>query len=75
MTTVDKISQQAYELPEPIQKEVLDFIKFLQNKIKREIARQEDLEWFNLSLKSAMREIADEDGPTYNESDLKERWR
>ncbi len=74
MTTVDKISEQVHQLPEPFQEEVLDFIEFLINKSKRENSRKEDLEWFDLSLSSAMREIEDEDGPTYNETDLKEKW-
>ena len=33
------------------------------------------MEWFQLSVTSAMHEIENENGPAYDESDLKERWR
>ena len=75
MTTADQISQHVNQLPEPFQKEALDFIEFLTKKAKRENSRQEDLEWFSLSVTSAMRDMADEDGPIYDKSDLKEKWK
>ncbi|NIV15416.1 MAG: DUF2281 domain-containing protein, partial [Aliifodinibius sp.] len=59
MTTADRISQRVNQLPESFQKEALDFIEFLTKKAKRENARQEDLEWFNLSVASAMRGLED----------------
>lgn len=75
MTTVEKISKNVQKLPEPFQKEVLDFVEFLLNKKKNDNIRQEDLEWFDFSLTSAIRDTADEDGPFYDENDLKEKWR
>ncbi len=36
---------------------------------------KEEAEWIEFSLSSAIRGIEDENGPTYDESDLKERWR
>jgi len=75
MSTTEKISQQVHQLPESFQKEVLDFIEFLLTKTKLEKSRQENLEWFNFSLSSAMREIENENGPNYDESDLKEKWK
>jgi len=74
MSTTEKISQQVHQLPESFQKEVLDFIEFLVNKTKRESSREEDLAWFDFSLTSAMREIENENGPNYDESDLKEKF-
>ncbi|MFQ5637477.1 MAG: DUF2281 domain-containing protein [bacterium] len=74
MTTADKISRQVNQLPKPFQKEALHFIEFLTKKAQRENSRQDDLEWFNLSVTSAMRDLGDEDSPSYDESDLKEKW-
>ena len=75
MTTADQISQQVNQLPKPFQKEALDFIEFLTKKAKQENSRQEDLEWFSLSVTSAMRDLGDEESPIYDESDLKEKWK
>lgn len=75
MTTVDRISQQVNHLPESFQKQVLDYIEFLVSKTKRENSRHEDLEWFSLSVTSAMRDMDDEDGPIYDKADLKEKWK
>ncbi len=74
MTTIDRISQQANQLPKNFQREALDFIEFLSNKAKRDNERREDLDWFNFSLTAAMRCMENEDGPNYDESDLKEKW-
>jgi len=74
MTTSDQITKQVNQLSEPFQKEALDFVEFLAKKAKRENSRQEDLEWFNLSVASAMRDIENEHDPIYDESDLKEKW-
>ena len=74
MATADQVSQQISQLPEAFQKEALDFIEFLTKKAKQENSREEDLEWFNLSVTSAMRDVEDGDGPVYDESDLKEKW-
>ncbi|MFQ5604627.1 MAG: DUF2281 domain-containing protein [bacterium] len=74
MTTAQKLSKQIQQLPEPSRKEVLNFVEFLLSK-KRQQARQEDLEWFDLSLASALRDLEeDANGPTYTESDLIEKW-
>jgi hypothetical protein len=75
MTTADQVSQQIIQLPEAFQKEALDFIEFLTKKARQENSREEDLEWFNLSVTSAMRDAEDDDGPVYGESDLKEKWK
>ena len=74
MTTGDKISQHINHLSESFQKEVLNFIEFLIEKKSRVKSSKEDQEWFASSLTSAMHGIDDEGGPTYHESDLKEKW-
>lgn len=75
MTTADRIREQVNQLPEAFQKEALDFIEFLTKKAKQRNSRQDDLEWFNLSVTSAMRGLEDENSPDYDESDLKEKWK
>ena len=71
MTAAERIQEQVQKLPEPLQAEILDFIEFL---MQHQSMRKEDLDWSRLSLAAAMRDIEDEDLPTYGESDLKERW-
>jgi hypothetical protein len=53
-------------MPEPLQKEVADFARFLLEK-----KRGEELAWQTLSLAQAIRGLPKED---YTEEDLKERW-
>lgn len=54
------------QMPEPLQKEVADFARFLLEK-----KRGEELAWQALSLAQAIRGLPEED---YTEADLKERW-
>jgi hypothetical protein len=75
MSTVERINQQVRKLPEPFLNEVLHFVEFLMTKPVPQNLRQEDLEWSHFSLSEAMRGLENEDGPTYDESDLKERWK
>jgi hypothetical protein len=56
-------------LPEPAQKEVLDFVEYLEQK-----SRQDDHRWSLLSLQSAMQGLEDDDWPEYGVEDLRERW-
>lgn len=69
MKTADLIYDRAKALPEPIQREVLEFIEYLVQKL-----RQEDARWSELSLGSALRGLEDDAWPEYNEEDLKEKW-
>jgi len=69
MKTEDLIYDRAKTLPEPIQREVLDFIEYLAQKL-----RQEDVRWSELSLGAALRGLEDDTWPEYSEEDLKERW-
>ena len=73
MTTLDSILQYAQMLPDSLQREVLDFVKFLL--FKREqgtTPEQDEIEWSNFSLASAMRGMEHEDTPVYTTDDLKE---
>ena len=73
MTTLDSIHQYAQMLPDSLQQEVLDFVRFLLFKREQEMTpEQEEIEWLNFSLASAMRDMEDEDSPTYTIDDLKE---
>jgi hypothetical protein len=52
---------------------VLDFVRFLLFKREQEITlEQDDIEWANFSLASAMRGMEHEDTPVYTTDDLKE---
>ncbi|MDZ7292476.1 MAG: DUF2281 domain-containing protein [candidate division KSB1 bacterium] len=74
MTTVDKINQYVQKLPEPFQNEILHFVEFLMLKAANGDSRQADLLWSHFSLAEAMRGLENEDSPSYDESDLKEKW-
>ena len=73
MTTLESIHQYAQMLPDSLQQEVLDFVRFLLFRREQEVTpEQDDLEWSNFSLASAMRGMEDEDTPVYTTDDLKE---
>jgi hypothetical protein len=69
MTVVDTIRNKMTRLPEPRQREVLDFVDYLLHK-----SREEDVVWSELSLASALRGLEDEEWPDYDEADFTERW-
>ena len=75
MSTIEKINQHVQKLPKPFLNEVLHFVEFLMTKPVPRNSRQEELEWSRFSLSEAMCCLENEDGPTYDESDLKERWK
>jgi hypothetical protein len=70
MALADRIHQRVQELPASSQTEVLDFVEYLLAKA----SRQEDDDWTNLSLASAIRGMENEEMPTYTPSDLKETF-
>lgn len=70
MKTSDVINKRIHDLPEPLQREVLDFVEYLANK-----AGKEDSDWSLFSLASAMRGLEGENWPDYAEGDLKEKWK
>jgi hypothetical protein len=69
MTTLESIQRYAQMLPDSLQREVLDFVRFLVFKREQEVTRDE---WSNFSLASAMRGMENEDTPLYTTDDLKE---
>ncbi len=69
MGVADRIIEKVRSLPEEKQTEVLDFVDFLEKKIKEE----ENRGWSRFSLESAMRDMKDEE-PLYTLNDLKETF-
>ena len=69
MKTSDAINKKVHELPEPLQREVLDFVEYLASKQVKE-----DSDWSEFSLTSALLGFENETGPDYREDDIKEKW-
>ena len=69
MKTSDAIHKKVSALPEPLQREVLDFVEYLAGKQERENA-----EWSAFSLASALRGLEEEPWPEYGDEDFKEKW-
>jgi len=67
MPIVEKIHQGVQRLPTNVQAEVLDFIEYLLAKTER----QEERDWSDLSLASAMRGMEEEETPLYTPADLR----
>ena len=74
MSLPEKILKHIQEMPESFQAEILDFVEYLESKIKKgnKIDR-EGTDWSELSLSFAMRDMEDEYSP-YSLNDLKERF-
>lgn len=70
MTISERIHEKLRGFPEPVQREVLDFVEYLTQKLRKE----EDDEWSQLSMAAALRGLEEEKWPQYNEGDLKEKW-
>ncbi len=74
MVVMEQITDRLQRLPPSFQREVLDFIEFLAQKVAQGEAGSEEAEWMGFSLAQAMAGMEDEDAPEYNEADVKERW-
>lgn len=74
MAVAEKITEQVQELPEPMQREVLDFIEYLLTRTEREAATDDDRQWSRRSLSLAMGGMEDEDAGEYSIADLKESF-
>lgn len=73
MSITESIQKHVQLLPDTLQQEVLDFVKFLLFKREQEATpEQDEIEWLDFSLASAMRGMEDEDTPVYTTDDLKE---
>ena len=75
MPVAEQITTRLQELPPSLQREVLDFVEFLAQRVARREFAVEDAEWTDFSLAQAMSGLEAEDSPAYSEADLKERWR
>jgi len=69
MSLAERIIQNVKTLPKSKQIEVLDFVEYLRLRTEKE----ENIEWIDLSLSSAMRGMEDEESP-YSLNDLKETF-
>ncbi len=70
METANRIYEETKALPEPLQREVLQFVERLVRTL-----RKEDSDWSELSLEAALRDLEDEPGREYQKRDFKEKWR
>lgn len=71
MTTAQAIAQHIEALPEAAQREVLDFVEFLEVKTRPGVVREADAAWSAFSLASAMHGMENEPSP-YTVADVKE---
>jgi hypothetical protein len=53
---------------------VLDFVEYLLTKTEQTSAQEEEQDWPQLSLASAMRGMEEDPEPEYPEADLEERF-
>ncbi|MEB3291408.1 MAG: DUF2281 domain-containing protein [Leptolyngbya sp.] len=73
MTIAEQIFQHLAVLPEKEQREVLDFVEFLENRCRQQNQRSEHASWSTFSLESAMQGI-ENDPIEYTAADLKETF-
>lgn len=73
MIMTEQITDRLQKLPPPLQREVLDFIEFLAQKVAQGEAVSEDFEWTKFSLAQAMTGLEGEESE-YTEADVKEKW-
>jgi hypothetical protein len=71
MSTIQSLQQQIAALPNAAQQELASFLDTLSSKY--EPAKQEQREWSDFTLGSAMRGMEDEE-TTYSVANIKERW-
>lgn len=74
MIMTEQITARLEKLPPSLQREVLDFVEFLAQKVARREAVGGESEWMEFSLAQAMSGLEDEDVPAYSEADIKEKW-
>ena len=74
MTTAQAIARHVEALPEAAQREVVDFVEFLESRTRPGAVRESDAAWSAFSLASAMRGMEDEPSP-YTAADVKESFR
>jgi hypothetical protein len=70
MNIMEKIIEELKSMPESDQAKVLDFLEYLKSKKGR---KEEDSEWSQFSLDSAMKGIEEDPSP-YGIEDIKEKF-
>jgi hypothetical protein len=70
MDTAELVRHKLESLPPDAQREVLDFVEYLEAK-----HRVEDKQWSAFSLTSAMAGMESDEWPEYRDEDFTERWR
>jgi hypothetical protein len=74
MSAKEQITDRLQKLPQPLQREVLDFIDFLAQRVAQCEDSGEESDWKKFSLTQAMSGLENEDSPEYSEADLQEKW-
>jgi hypothetical protein len=74
MSAKEQITDRLQMLPPPLQREVLDFIDFLAQRVAQRQDASDEVEWTKFSLAQAMSGLENEDSPEYSDADLKEKW-
>jgi hypothetical protein len=74
MSAKEQITNRLQRLPPPLQREVLDFIEFLTQRVAQRQDASDEVGWTKFSLAQAMNGLENEDSPEYSEADLKEKW-
>jgi hypothetical protein len=74
MSAKEQITDRLQKLPQPLQREVLDFIDFLAQRVAQREDSGEEADWKKFSLAQAMSGLENEDSAEYSEADLKEKW-
>ncbi len=70
MNIVERIMEGVRSIPESVQTQVLDFVEFLKSRKSR---KEEDPQWAQFSLDSAMKGI-EEEPSRYGIEDIKEKF-
>lgn len=73
MTATEQITARLKQLPPQLQREVLDFIEFLAQRVAQGEAISEEADWMRFSLTQAMNGLDDEESD-YTVADVKEKW-
>ncbi len=74
MKTIDKLNERIRRLPEPSQREVLDFVEFLLMKKNQREDGMKNEEWSAFSLQQALKGMEADETVEYTISDLKEKY-
>ena len=68
MSTAERIRRQIQRLPEPMQQEVLNFVEYLPQKL-----RKDDQDWSALSIQAVLRDLEDDVWPLHEDQDFTEK--